>query len=121
MIPGIGVGTEAVLAAALEPRVTDLGEAALNNREFTLLSAEEDDAARLGIRFTGGPQLTIVVTDPGRRLGEIRVQTGGKNNVMFFDNANWAAIATPPSACSAANASPSSTTSVTATWLSPTS
>jgi hypothetical protein len=89
MIPGISVGTEAVLATALEPRVTDLGEASLNNREFTLLSAEEDDAARLGIRFTGGPELTIVVTDPGRKLGEIRVQTAGKNNVMFFDNANW--------------------------------
>jgi carbonic anhydrase/acetyltransferase-like protein (isoleucine patch superfamily) len=89
MIPGIGVVTEAVLAAALDPRATDLTEAALTNREFTLLSAEEDDAARLGIRFAGGPELTIVVTDPTRKLGEIRVQTGGKNNVMFFDNANW--------------------------------
>jgi carbonic anhydrase/acetyltransferase-like protein (isoleucine patch superfamily) len=89
MIPGVGVTTEAVLAAALDPRVTDLTEASLNNREFTLLSAEDDDAARLGIRFVGGPDLTIVVTDPTRKLGEIRVQTGGKNNVMFFDNANW--------------------------------
>ena len=87
MIPGIGVATEAVLAAALDPRVTDLGEDSMNNRDFTLLSAAEDDAQRLGIRFNGGPELTIVVTDPTRPLGEIRVQTAGKNNVMFFDNA----------------------------------
>jgi carbonic anhydrase/acetyltransferase-like protein (isoleucine patch superfamily) len=89
MIPGIGVATEAILAAALDARVTDLVEESLNDREFTLLSADEDDAQRLGIRFAGGPELTIVVTDPSRPLGEIRVQTGGKNNVMFFDNATW--------------------------------
>jgi hypothetical protein len=89
MIPGIGVATEAILATALEPRVTDLSEESLSSRDFTLLSAEDDEARRLGIRFGGGPELTIVLTDPNRRLGEIRVQTGGKNNVMFFDNANW--------------------------------
>ena len=89
MIPGIGAATEAILAAVLEPLVTDLSDASLDNREFTLLSAEEDEAQRLGIRFNGGPELTIVVTDPTRPLGDIRVQTGGKNNVMFFDNARW--------------------------------
>jgi hypothetical protein len=89
MIPGIGSATEAILATALDPRVTDLGEDSMNNRDFTLLAAEEADAQRLGIRFAGGPELTIVVTDPNRPLGEVRVQTGGKNNVMFFDNANW--------------------------------
>jgi carbonic anhydrase/acetyltransferase-like protein (isoleucine patch superfamily) len=89
MIPGIGVATEAVLAAALDPLVTDLRAESLDNREFTLLSAAEDDAQRLGIRFAGGEELTIVVTDPSRPLGEIRVQSAGKNNVMFFDNATW--------------------------------
>jgi carbonic anhydrase/acetyltransferase-like protein (isoleucine patch superfamily) len=89
MIPGIGVVTEPILAAALDPRVTDVTEELLNGRDFTLLSGEDEEAKQLGIVFTGGPELTIVVTDPARRLGQIRVQTLGKNNVMFFDNATW--------------------------------
>jgi hypothetical protein len=89
MIPGIGVATEPILAAALDPRVTDVSEESLSGRDFTLFSAEDEEVKQLGITFVGGPELTIVVTDPTRRLGQIRVQTSGKNSVMFFDNATW--------------------------------
>jgi hypothetical protein len=89
MIPGIGAPTEPILAAAFDPRVTDVNEDSLNEGDFTLLSAEDEEARRLGIAFAGGPELSIVVTDPTRRLGQIRVQSSGKNNVMFFDNTTW--------------------------------
>jgi carbonic anhydrase/acetyltransferase-like protein (isoleucine patch superfamily) len=91
MIPAIGVATEPILAAALDPRVTDVTEASLSGREYTLLSADDEQAKRLGIFFAGGPELTIVLTDPTRPLGQIRVLSGGKNNVMYFDNATWGA------------------------------
>jgi hypothetical protein len=89
MIPCINPEMEARLAALLEQSVTDLRPDSLVSREFTLLAAHEPAARSLGIEFTGGPDLTVVVTDPSRRLGNIRVQTGGKNSVMFFDNATW--------------------------------
>jgi hypothetical protein len=104
MIPGIGLAMEPILTAALDPRVTDVSEGSLYGRDFSLLSAEDEEAKRLGIEFAGGPELTIVVTDPTRRLGQIRVLTRGKNNVMFFDNATWggefyATIRMPGSGC----------------------
>jgi hypothetical protein len=104
MIPGIGVATEPILAAALDPRVTDVTKESLDGRDFTLLSAQDEEAKRLGITFAGGPELTIVVSDPTRRLGRIQVQTSGKNNVMFFDNVTWggdcyASIRMPGSEC----------------------
>jgi len=89
LIPGIGIATEPILAAALDPRVTDVTEDSLSGREFTLISSNEEQAQRLGIVFAGGPELTIVLTDPTRPLGQIRVLSGGKNNVMYFDNATW--------------------------------
>ena len=90
MIPCINPDMEARLAACLEPSVTDLLPDSLVAREFTLLAAHEAAAQSLGIEFAGGPELAVVVTDPTRRLGNIRVQTGGKNGVLFFDNATWA-------------------------------
>ena len=33
--------------------------------------------------------MTVVVTDPQRRLGQVRVQSGGHNNTLFFDNRDW--------------------------------
>jgi hypothetical protein len=89
MIPGIDVVTETRLHALLEPSITDLDKDALAARPMTLLSAEDAQAASLGIEFLGGPELTVVVTDPTRRLGGIKLQCGGKNNLIFFDNARW--------------------------------
>ncbi|MCW3473523.1 acyltransferase [Limobrevibacterium gyesilva] len=89
MIPGIGTETETLLASFLRPEITDLRPELLVVRPFTLLAAQDPEARKLGIDCTGGGELSVVVTDPNRRLGNIRVQSAGKNNVIFFDNENW--------------------------------
>jgi carbonic anhydrase/acetyltransferase-like protein (isoleucine patch superfamily) len=89
MIPGLGSTIEPILAAVLDPRVTDVTEQVLSDRQFTLLSAEEEEAKRLGILLVGGSDLTVVLTDPTRPVGQVRVLSNGKNNVIYFDNAIW--------------------------------
>lgn len=88
MIPGISSAVEARLSAALDERVTDLRGDAMVHRDFTLLSSMDEDARRLGIQASG-EDVIVVVTDPSRRLGEVRLQAGGRHNVLFFDNATW--------------------------------
>jgi hypothetical protein len=88
MIPGISSAVESGLLAALDARVTDIRGDALLTRDFTLLPAQSDAARQLGIQATG-EELTVVLTDPSRRLGNIRVQASGRNCVLFFDNLAW--------------------------------
>ena len=89
MVPGMSEAIESRLRPLLVPSVTDVREDSLTGKPVTLLAAHEDEARALGIQFEGGPELTIVVTDPTRRLGQVRVQTGGHRNTIFFDNRNW--------------------------------
>jgi hypothetical protein len=89
MVPGISAETEARLAQFLRPEVTDLRPDSLVARPFALLAAGDAEAQRLGINLVAPSDLTIVVTDPARPVGNIRVLSAGKNNVMFFDNAGW--------------------------------
>jgi len=65
MIPGLGTTIEPILAAVLDPRVTDVTEQTLSGRQFTLLSGDEE-AKRLGILLVGSSDLTVVITDPDR-------------------------------------------------------
>ncbi len=87
MIPGISDSAEARLLGTLDPRVTDLRDASLAECDFTILEGSDPEAKRLGITAIGA--VTVVVTDPSRRLGDIRVQSGGTDNVLFFDNRAW--------------------------------
>jgi len=87
MIPGISPSAEARLLGALDPRVTDLREDSLSDCDFTILASGDPEAKRLGVTVVG--EATLVVTDPSRRLGDIRVQSGGADNVLFFDNRGW--------------------------------
>ncbi len=87
MIPGISSAMEARLRQLLDARLTDTTEETFHDRQYSLLSAEE--ARPLGVELIGGGDIMVVVTDPDRRLGHIRVQTGGPGSVMFFDNRNW--------------------------------
>ena len=89
MIPGISSNTEAVLASALDPRVTDVAENTFIARDFTFIDAGDEDARRLGVTLVGGGNVTLLVTDPKRRLGDIRIQSGGHDNLLFFDNVTW--------------------------------
>lgn len=88
MIPGISSSAEARLTGILDPRVTDVREDSYAERDYTILDGGDEEARRLGVHVVGGG-LTLVVTDPSRRLGEIRVQSGGRDNVLFFDNMRW--------------------------------
>jgi hypothetical protein len=90
MIPGIGTATETRLRALLRTEITDLQPETLQARPMTLLAAAE--AAALGIEcvnMPAGGELSVVVSDPQRRLGGIRVENHGRNNVLCFDNAGW--------------------------------
>ena len=90
MVPGMISETETRLRELLAPSVSDVSEESLAAAEMTLLVAGEEDALRLGIQFEGGPDVTVVVTDPDRRIGQVRLQAGGANNTLFFDNREWA-------------------------------
>ena len=103
MIPGISTVMEGLLARCLQEPITDLRPEGLNARQITLFAASDPEAQRLGIEFNGGPDLTIAVTDPNRRIGTVRVQTGGANSLMFFDNADRPATARGPATSWAGN------------------
>ena len=87
MVPGISPEAEASLTLALDPAVTDLTLADLQAQEYHLFDGQDAEAQALGITASG--PLTVVVTDPDRPLGTIRVQCGGRDNVVFFDNRSW--------------------------------
>lgn len=48
-----------------------------------------DAAPALGVHLVSGPAPLVVVTDPARRVGEVRVQTSGTGTLLFFDNRAW--------------------------------
>ena len=76
MVPGISPEAEASLTLALDPAVTDLTLADLQAQEYHLFDGQDAEAQALGITASG--PLTVVVTDPDRPLGTIRVQCGGR-------------------------------------------
>jgi len=88
MIPGISTNAEARLTGMLDPRVSDVAEDTYATRNYTILDAGDEDARRLGVTAIGGG-VTLVVTDPTRKLGDIRIQSGGRDNTLFFDNMTW--------------------------------
>jgi len=88
MIPGISTNAEARLAGALDPRVTDVAENTFDARDFTIMDAGDEGARRLGVTAIGGG-LTLVVTDPTRKLGDIRIQSSGRYNTLIFGNVAW--------------------------------
>jgi hypothetical protein len=89
MVPGMISTTEARLRELLAPSVTAVREDALAGVEMTLLAAHDEEARALGIQSEGGPDVTVVVTDPGRPLGHVHLQAGGPHNTLFFDNRGW--------------------------------
>jgi hypothetical protein len=88
MIPGLGSAVEARLSATLDSAVTDIRAEMLYARAFTLLAGQSTEARELGITATG-QEVTVVVTDPTRRLGNIHVHAAGRDCVLFFDNLAW--------------------------------
>jgi acetyltransferase-like isoleucine patch superfamily enzyme len=87
MYPGISSDAERRLLGLLDPAVTDLVADSLIDCGFAIFSGDDAEARALGITVQG--DLTIVVTDPDRPLGDVRIQCGGKNTMLFVDNRNW--------------------------------
>ncbi len=88
MIPGLSSTSEARLAALLDPRVSDATEARFADASFSILSGRDAEAQALGIEVVAG-EVTVVVTNPGRPLGRVQVQSASADNVLFFDNRDW--------------------------------
>ncbi len=86
MVPGLHAETEANLLAALDPAVTALQAESYDDCSFSLFSAADAEVRALGIEPIGDTDLTVVVTDPERPVGHVRVHTGGRDNLLFFDN-----------------------------------
>jgi hypothetical protein len=74
------------LAAWLQPDITDLTREALAARPCIALDPAA--ASSLGIEVVGGAP-TILVSDPARPVGRIRILSGGEGNVLALDNRGW--------------------------------
>jgi acetyltransferase-like isoleucine patch superfamily enzyme len=89
MVPGISSDAEQRLLSVLDDRVSDVTAGSFERREFILLGGHEQEARDLGIDAFGPVEPTIIVTDPKRRLGRVRIETAGRDATLFFDNALW--------------------------------
>jgi hypothetical protein len=70
----------------LDPRATSLSAASLSDLPMTMFGPTDPDLVRLGITATGNRDLTIVVTDPERPIGQVKINAGGAGNLLFCDN-----------------------------------
>jgi len=91
MIPGMSSVAEMRLRGVLDRRVTDLTDAMLAERRIELFDGREEICRQLGVNVEGdGPDIALAVSDPTRRIGNVSVACGGRNNLLFFDNITWA-------------------------------
>ena len=88
MLRTIAEATAARLAGFLRPDITDIDAASIDRRHYVALDGDSPDARRLGIEVVGGAPV-ILVTNPGRPLGQLRILSGGHNNVIAIDNTDW--------------------------------
>lgn len=76
------------LSRFLAPEITDLTLASLGPRTYAMVEPGSPVAQALGIEVVDGAP-TILVTDPTRRLGSLRLLSAGHGNVLAIDNAAW--------------------------------
>jgi len=89
MLPGITDESEAQIAAFLRPEITAVTVDALEGLDFEMLPARDPRTRALGIEVVDGEEAMILITNPDRPVGHVRIQCSGKNNVIAFDNAVW--------------------------------
>lgn len=89
MLPGLSSAVEATIRKVLAPQVTALRPEHYEMSDHHLLSARDEQSQAIGVSLMSGPELMLVVTDPERPVGNIRVQTGGTGNLLFLDNRDW--------------------------------
>jgi hypothetical protein len=84
-LPGLSAAAETRVAALLDPRCTSLTPAMLRGLPMTIFGAGDPELERLGLQVTGG-DVTIIVADPARPVGQVRIEAGGAGNFLLFDN-----------------------------------
>ena len=89
MLPGLSNALEATIRKVLTPQVTALGPAHYEAADYHLFAARDEQAQTIGVQLLSGSEMMVVVTDPERPVGDIRVQTGGTGNLLFIDNRHW--------------------------------
>ncbi len=85
-LPGLSNAGEAVLTSMLDLRATLLTGERLSDLPMTIFGATDPDLGRLGLTVTGNRDITIIVTDPDRPIGQVSISIGGAGNLAFFDN-----------------------------------
>ncbi len=89
MIPGLSIGAEAGLRRILQRETTSLTEDIYHALDYILLDGRAGEARALGIEHVGGPDLLLAVTDAGRPVGSVRVQTTRPGMLLLLDNRAW--------------------------------
>jgi hypothetical protein len=89
MLPGLSSAVEATIRKVLTPQVTALRPDHYELADHHLIPGRDEQCQALGVLLISGPELMVVVTDPERPVGDIRVQTGGTGNLLFLDNRAW--------------------------------
>ncbi|MCX7384964.1 MAG: hypothetical protein NT133_26895 [Alphaproteobacteria bacterium] len=88
MLESLVPTAEALLSGWLRPEITDFSRNEISERAYTILPADDLQLRRIGIEVLAGDPL-VLVTDPDRPLGRIRLASPGHNNVIVFDNLDW--------------------------------
>lgn len=86
MIPGLSSDSEARLQGLLDSRSTAVTPGLLSSLDFTLMNPGDPELAALGVHASGSPDLTIVVTDPRRPIGQLNINAAAGGCVLFLDN-----------------------------------
>jgi carbonic anhydrase/acetyltransferase-like protein (isoleucine patch superfamily) len=89
MIPGLSTATEARILAALTGAVTSIRPESYAAGDYVLLTGRDAESHALGVQVAAGPELTLVVTDAARPIGNVRIETSGSGNLVFIDNRAW--------------------------------
>ena len=89
MIPGLCASVEARILSLTTPQITDVSLAALAELDILLLTGRDAESHALGVHLLDGPDLLVAVTDPGRKVGDVRIRSAGAGNVLFIDNRAW--------------------------------
>lgn len=86
MIPGLSTIAEQGLAAMLRPDATRLTAEALSALPITIFGPDDPELGRLGLRVRGHPDVTVVVTDPDRPIGQVTIEMVRPGSLVLFDN-----------------------------------
>ena len=85
LIPGLDAAAEARLLPHLGPAVTDGTPERYAAMDFTIFEGTDPALAQLGISVTEGAPM-VVLTDPARPVGRVRMACGGADTLLFIDN-----------------------------------